>query len=121
MRPLTLLLLLLLEPSRVHTTITPTAVPVGGSIRITCSVPRHPDNRWLHVGAFYDDGAPYRDATDQLDGESARVTHTMLVEHVPCDVGMVMCAVEDNLGRVYRDVRPLVVAGCAHPDDLEGH
>lgn len=103
----TILLLLSAAPARVSIAVLPTAAMVNGTVRITCTVPRHPDNRWLTIGI-----PGYRTSGGDLDGASAPVTHTMYVEHVPCEAEEVVCEVTDALGKVYRAARPLVVAGC---------
>lgn len=94
-------------PTRVSIAVLPTVLQVGGTVRITCTVPHHPDNRWLTIGI-----PGYRTSGGDLDGASAPVTHTMYVEHVPCEAEEVVCEVTDALGKVYRAARPLVVAGC---------
>ena len=82
-------------------------VLVNGAIRITCTVPRHPDNRWLSIGV-----PGMSSSTRQLDGESAAITHTMTVTHLECGVTEVVCDVEDNLERHYQAQTSITVAGC---------
>lgn len=101
------LLLILLAPPRVSITVVPAALLVNGTVRITCTVPRHPDNRWLTIAV-----PGYVSSTRQLDGDAEKVTHVMYVDHVPCEATEVVCEVVDTLGRVYRTARPITVAGC---------
>lgn len=98
----------LLSPARVSISVVPTAGMANGTVRVTCSVPRHPDNRWLTIAA-----PPYTSSTRQLDGETAPITHTLYVDHLPCEVEEMQCIVEDALGRTFRAVQPIIVAGCS--------
>lgn len=99
--------LVLSAPTRISIAVLPTVLQVGGTVRITCTVPHHPDNRWLTIGI-----PSYRTSGGDLDGEAAPVTHTMYVDHMPCDVDEAVCEVTDALGKTYRAARPLIVAGC---------
>lgn len=104
--------LLLAAPDRVSISVTPQAVPVNGTIRLTCTVPRHPDNRVLVMGVYYDGSVVYRASERQLDGESAPITHTMYVDHLPCDAVVAQCYLLPAIGRQYRAVQALTIAGC---------
>lgn len=105
------ILLVLSAPSRVAIAVLPTVLQVGGTIRITCTVPPHPDNRWLTIAA-----PPYVSSGRQLDGSAEKTTHLFYVDHVPCEVEDVVCEVQDALGRTYRAARPIMVAGCGNSD-----
>lgn len=94
--------------SWVTVSVTPSAVPVNGTIRVTCTVPRHPDNRWLTIAV--PGSGVY--STRQLDGEAEKITHVMYVQHIECGTEEVICEVTDNLGKQYRSVRSIAVAGC---------
>lgn len=107
MKRLLIFLAFLSSPPRVSITVTPAAVLVNETLRLVCTVPRHPDNRWLTMGI-----PGYRTSGGDLDGEAAPITHTMFVTHVPCEVDEVVCEVTDALGRTYRAARPITVAGC---------
>lgn len=104
---LLILLLTLTAPGRVYIATMPLVMQVGDSVRITCTVPKHPDNRWLKIGMDN-----YRTSTVQLDGDTAAITHVFLVSHVPCDTPIAVCVVEDNLGKTFTASRELVIAGC---------
>lgn len=79
----------------------------GGTILVTCKVPRNVNNRTLRFGV---DG--YSTSTKQLDGDQARVTWQMFVEHMPCDIGPAFCEVVTAGGRVDRVELPVTVAAC---------
>lgn len=79
----------------------------GGAVRVTCHVLKHLDNRGLTVAL-----EGYRSSFDQLDGESAAITHQIVYDHVPCDVEQASCTVRDAAGRTFRDVARLHVTGC---------
>ena len=105
-------MLLLFTPPRVSIAVTPTVLSVGAILRVTCTVPRHPDNRWIEIGVYYEGGVVYQSSLRQLDGETALVTHVMTVTHMPCDATVAQCYVVPAVGPTYRAVRAVVVAGC---------
>lgn len=92
---------------RVSISVTPKVVLANGTIRITCTVPRHPDNRWLSIIV-----PDVTSSNRQLDGEAEKITHVMTVPHIPCGVLVVACDVEDNLERHFTAVTQVTVAGC---------
>ncbi len=112
MRLLLALLLLLSTPTRVSIAVVPAAIPAGGTLRVTCTVPRHPDNRWLEIGVYYEGGVVYQSSLRQLDGESAPVTHTMYVTHMPCEAVVASCYLIPAVGPQARVVRAVEVVGC---------
>lgn len=93
--------------SRVTMSITPRVMQPGSAMRITCSVPRHPENRWLTIAV-----PEYVSSTRQLDGEDEKITHTFYVDHMPCGVNVAVCDVVDNLGKHYTATTQFTVAGC---------
>ncbi len=93
--------------------VTPALVPAGGTVRVTCTVPRHPDNRWLEIGVYYGGGVVYQSSLRQLDGEAAPITHMMTVDHMPCETVVALCYLIPAVGRQYRAVRAVEVAGCS--------
>lgn len=101
------LFLSLAAPGRVYIATMPLVLQAGGAVRITCTVPKHEDNRWLTIGI-----SGYRTSTFQLDGDSAAITHTFLVQKVPCETPIAICVVEDNLGKTYAATRELGIARC---------
>lgn len=105
--------LLLAAPDRVSISVTPSAVPVGGSIRLTCTVPHNPDNRWLVMGAYYEGGIVFKTSERQLDGDQASITHVFQIPRVACDVAIVDCYLIPAVGRQYHATREIVVAGCS--------
>ncbi len=113
MRLLLALLLLLSAPSRVSIAVLPTIVPAGGTVRVTCTVPRHPDNRWLEIGVYYEGGVVYQSSLRQLDGDTAPITHTMLVDHMPCEAVVASCYLIPAVGPQARAVRAVEVVGCS--------
>ena len=104
------LLWLLTSVQIVSISIRPGAVMAGGAIRVTCSVPRHADNRWLVIGV---EGT--RQSGSQIDGENGPSIKDLLVEGIPCDAGPAYCEVTRNNGKTYRAERAIVVAGCDPP------
>jgi hypothetical protein len=101
------LFLTLAAPGRVYIATMPLVLQAGDNVRITCTVPKNPDNRWLKMGI---DG--YRTSTFQLDGDSAPITHSFIVQKVPCETPVAICVVEDNLGKTWTATRELGIAGC---------
>ena len=113
MRLLLALVLLLSTPPRVSIAVVPTVFPVGGTLRLTCTVPRHPDNRWLVLGVYYEGSVVYQASERQLDGELAPVTHVMYVDHIPCDATVAQCYLLPSVGPQFRATQSVVVAGCS--------
>ncbi len=107
---LLLLAFAFLSEPRVSIHVLPQAFIAGSSVRLTCTVSHHPDNRWLTLAII-----PETSSTKQLDGESAPITHVLLVHHVSCDADIALCEVEDNLGHAFSATAPLQVGGC-HPE-----
>ena len=92
----------------VSVSVMPRVVMAGNTIRLTCKVPQHPDNRLLDYGV-----ANYREHSQrQLDGEHSRMTWEAYVDHVPCVADAVYCAVLRADGQWHTDSVPLEVAGC---------
>lgn len=97
--------------ARVSVSVTPRMVTT--TVRITCSVPRHPDNRKLTIGI-----PDYQSSERQLDGEDALITHTLTLKRPPCDVPSVaFCDLEDNLGKHGIVSTPFVNANCSQRDE----
>jgi hypothetical protein len=101
------LVLSLTASGRVYIATMPSVMQAGDNVRLTCTVPKHPDNRWLTIGI-----SGYRTSTFQLDGEDAAITHTFIVQHVSCDTPIAVCQVKDNLGKTYEATRELGMIGC---------
>lgn len=97
----------LLSAERVTIKVSPYVVMAGGTVRVTCRVPRHPENRRLTIGL-----SNYRESQRDLEGEYAPVTHEVTYEHVPCETDLAYCAVEDSAGRGAVARQNLTVAGC---------
>lgn len=109
------LLLLALTPARVSIAVTPVVVMAGASVRVTCTVPQHPDNRWLVIGVYYEGGVVYQASERQLDGEAAPVTHVMTVTRVPCEAAVAQCYVIPAVGPQFRVNREITVGACSAP------
>jgi hypothetical protein len=108
------LFLSLTAPARVYISVTPSVLQAGDSVRLTCTVPKNADNRWLKIGI-----EGYRTSIFQLDGDSAPITHTFIVQKVGCDTPLAICVVKDNLDREYPAVRELGIAGCGGHNEFE--
>jgi hypothetical protein len=91
------------------------SIMAGSSVRVTCRVPRNPENRGLTAlltGSEDPNGLVYRSMFDQMDGESTRPTHEFTFTKVPCDVDLAACVLERQ-GSPNAVVREsLVVGGC---------
>lgn len=105
---MTTLLWLWMLVARVTIAVTPRVMQVGATIRITCTVPRHADNRWLTIAV---PGSGYS-STRQLDGEAEKITHVAYVQHMECGEQVAVCDVADNLDRHFVASTQLTVAGC---------
>jgi hypothetical protein len=82
-------------------------VQAGGAVRIRCTVPRHPDNRWEAAGI-----QNYTESGRQMDGEYAPITREIILDHVPCAAGDAYCALQRADGRIYIATSPLRLSGC---------
>lgn len=92
---------------RVSIKVTPQTVMAGGTIRVTCTVPRDPANRMLEVGLY-----PVQSSQRQLDGADARVTWEFYFDHVPCTAERAVCLLHaQGKGDVFQEATVLV-AGC---------
>ena|SRR5690242_4467079 len=88
--------------------VTPRVLFAGGALRLTCHVPRDPNNRLLEYGIIN-----YRERSQrQLDGDHAPITWQMLMEKIPCGSGPAYCAVvkNDSSSELVRETFELV--GC---------
>lgn len=96
-----------LAPARVSIAVLPSVLMPGDAIRVTCTVPKHPDNRRLLIAL-----PGYSSSDRPIDGSDAAITHRMIFQHVPCDVELAACVVVDNLGKEYPATTQIRVAGC---------
>lgn len=94
------------EP-RVSATLTPMVVRAGGSVRVTCRVPRDADNRGLEIALV-----PVQSSFRQLDGAESAITWSLFFEHVPCWAESALCIVHSVGNRDAIARRPLEVVGC---------
>lgn len=80
----------------------------GGDIRITCHVPRDPDNRGLEVGV-----EGYRSSFFDMEGADAPITFEVWVKRMPCGASSAYCFLKSNGAKVDQFVRQrLLVVGC---------
>lgn len=108
MKPAALVVWMILTLSsepRVSVKVMPTVLFAGGSVRVTCRVPRHPDNRRLTMVL-----SEYTSHEVQLDGEASSVTHQFIFGHVPCETELAACVVEDAQHRRFTASERLTVA-----------
>lgn len=101
-----LLVLVLLNHARVEVRVNPAVLQQGDTVRVTCRVDPHPDNRWLTMGI-----TGYRETGVQIDGERGPITTELFYAHVPCSTD-VFCRVLDNAGRSFEAHTRLLVADC---------
>lgn len=90
----------------------PRTILAGGTVRLTCSVPRDPDHRWLEMGI-----EGLRTSGGDLEGERAAITHVMLVDHVPCGTSEAFCRVDGAIHQPERAVAAFLVGGCGEDQD----
>lgn len=93
--------------SRVELRLYPRGIIAGQSVRVTCKVPRHPDNRRLAMVVEH-----YRASERDLDGDRAPITYEFHVDHVPCASSNVACVVMTGTRDVFTAAQPLIVLGC---------
>lgn len=108
MRLACLVLSLLAAGDGLRADVSPHVVLAGGTVRLTCSVPRDPDHRWLEMGI-----EGYRTSGGDLEGERAAVTHTMYIDHMPCGTEEAFCRVDGAVKKPERAVALFQVAGCS--------
>lgn len=96
-----------LTADKVTVSLYPRIVQVGAAMRMTCRVPRQPDNRRLLYGVVN-----FRDSERQLEGENSQVTWEVFVDHVPCEIGKAYCTVVRSDGTYETSTLQPVVAGC---------
>lgn len=87
--------------------VLPTALMAGGSVRVTCRVPRSPANQGLTVALL-----DYRSSYFQLNGnDHDRVTFEITFDRVPCEAELAVCELITTDG-VRRAVQSITVADC---------
>lgn len=80
----------------------------GGSLQLTCHVPRSEDNRWVELGI-----EGYRSSTIEMEGANSPKTFQILFNRVPCGVGAAYCNVGGIPGsHVMSTKLPVLVSGC---------
>ena len=104
---LTLLLLLASSEARVSVKVSPQTFYAGATVTVTCTVPRHADNR--KVTAIVDG---YTLSERQLDGEQAPKMIRFEFKKVPCDAVGVSCVLEDIYHSAHKASAPIQIAGC---------
>lgn len=97
--------LLLADTLRID--LRPRAVFVGGSVRLTCKVTPHPDNRLLQMGFTV-----WRQSERQLEGDNAPITWEEMYHKVPCDPGDAFCRVTRSNGSIINQSTSIEVSGC---------
>lgn len=90
----------------VRAAVQPPLLMKGGAVRVTCTVPRHPDNRRLDVML-----PGYTESSRTLDGEDSRVTWEFVFTHIPCEVETAVCRVVRITGAANARA-PISVQGC---------
>ncbi len=107
MRYLLLIALTLASADKVRLDVNPLVLQSGGTVRVTCRVPRHALNREV-VWGFEN----YLADTRQLDGEESRITWEAFFTHMPCDAGNAFCEVKRADGTKARLTQHVEIAGC---------
>lgn len=98
--------LLLSRADRFRVDVSPTAMLVGATVRVTCHLPRDASNRWLRFGI-----EGWTETLRQVDGEDAPMTWTLTAFHAPCSAEIAFGEVQ-RLGGVERVQTLMKVAGC---------
>ena len=91
--------------------VRPSAILVGGAVKVTCRVPRNPWNRSITYG-FNE----WSTSSHQLDGEGSRITWERVYESIPCNPGVLFCSVKRiTRGKPHQEILvtvPFNVLGC---------
>ena len=101
------LLLLLVVIQSPTLSISPRVVSVGESIKLTCRVPRHPDNRMVAWGV-----ENWTRTERALEGESSPAVWEQTIQNAPCGVEDAFCEVTSTSQKVNRVTTTFIVAGC---------
>lgn len=96
--------LVLASIPRVTVDVMPRVASEGDSIRVRCKVPKHADNRSLTMGI-----ADVQSTRYALEGSGAPVSYELLVKHVLCGETSAYCIVQENTGKIHRDIAPIIV------------
>lgn len=86
----------------------------GGAVRVTCLVPQRADHRAIVFGV-----AGLRLSTRELEGASAPIEWTIVVERVPCGSYQAVCVVVSTFGRLERRDQELTARGSCNDDGSE--
>ena len=86
-------------------TVYPNVVDQGGSVRVSCRVPKHADNRQVTLGL-----TNYTTSSRSLDGAHAPTNFTMTFQHLPCDPGPAFCLVQGVNGRYHMETANVLVS-----------
>lgn len=108
MKPIILsALLMMLAVNRVSIKVSKTVLFAGTDLTVTCTVPRHPDNR--KVAAVL---VGYTSDQRDLNGEEAPVTHRFEFKKVSCDTIEARCVLVDKFGGTAVQNQSLQIEGC---------
>jgi hypothetical protein len=99
-----ILLFLTAAPKPVTIKVSRTVLYPGDSLVVTCSVPRHEDNRKIE-GILVD----YTSSEHQLNGADSAITHRFEFKKVPEDTDTAACRLTDKYGRQAVDRQTLQV------------
>lgn len=92
----------------VAVSVYPSAIIVGGELRLRCRVEPHADNRRIEYGI-----QNVANSQRDLDGENAPITwQPRNYTHIPCEAGAAYCAVYRVNKGWLEDVRPFTIGGC---------
>jgi len=100
-------LLVMLAVNRVSIKVDRTVLFAGNGITITCTVPRHPDNRMVAAVLV-----GYTSSEHQLDGEASPITHRFPFKSVSCDTIEARCELHDKFGGTAIQNQSLEIQGC---------
>src|SRR6185369_5210056 len=81
--------------------VSPQAMLVGATVRVTCHLPRDASNRWLRFGI-----EGWTETLRQVDGDDAPITWTLTAMHAPCGAELAFGEVQ-RLGGIERVQAPM--------------
>lgn len=86
MKVLLIALLALVEAPAIAIVVSPRVMMAGSTLRLTCRVTPHPDNRKLRAGF-----TNWTETERDLKGAEAPITHQFMWNRVPCEPGEGFC------------------------------
>lgn len=86
--------------------VSPQVIMNGGTVRVTCRIPRLPENRRISFGV------PGSMSTIDLEGDNSRSTYQKTIQRVGCFDTPATCILTDNMGKSQISKMDLHIGGC---------